>query len=123
MKTECPQITITEIINMSENSYNELCRMKDQSPSKYVIANSIYHFQGEGNCIKDTGLVVTCTTNINKVKLFDTYKEAYDNIDFYLIDGNRRPIELKAITVEEYFNKCKELYDEFISFLKKQLLN
>lgn len=80
MKVECNKVTVRDMIDKSKDCLSKLENLKVQTPDKYVIANDVYHYRGEGYGIKDTGLEVTCPTNGYKVKLFDTYKEAYDNM-------------------------------------------
>lgn len=118
MKVECNKVTVRDMIDKSKDCVNKLESLKAQTPDKYVIANDVYHYRGEGYAIKDTGLEVTCPTNAYKVKLFDTYKEAYDNIDFYLVNGRREPIELKAVSIKEYADKLIPVFKNFISQLE-----
>lgn len=118
MKVECNKVTVRDMIDKSKDCVNKLESLKAQTPDKYVIANDVYHYRGEGYGIKDTCLEVTCPTNAYKVKLFDTYKEAYDNIDFYLVNGRREPIELKAVSIKEYADKLIPVFKNFISQLE-----
>lgn len=113
--------TAKELLDMLNKEIAE-CEAKaaewsGASKTGWVICDKTYCWTGEGTGLNGSGL----NFRSSRAVIFVTRQEAYNNTDYYLVNGKGQPIYLTQRRAAEYFKAVAEEKRDHIRMINELL--
>lgn len=108
-----------ELINLIEENILILQDLKKTYSTKegWVVEGENHINVGEGYGLNGTAFSVKCPQTSTKVKVWDTRELAEKHgADYYLVDGNNRPVQMVITNAYDFFSREIEKYKKLLEF-------
>lgn len=94
-------------------------RTQNEGKDTYVVSNDRYVHVREGYGLNDTDFLLVAPSSARYATIFYSKKDAeFRGIDYNLIDGEGKKVELKIIPATEFYSKVIEMIQTIIKHLK-----
>ncbi len=81
----------------------------------WIVESENYINVGSGNGLNGTAFSVKCPQTSTKVKVWDTRELAEKHgADYYLVDGNNRPVQMVITNAYDFFSREIEKYKKLL---------
>ena len=114
-------ITVQELIEAVEQAIATMSVRIVADKDRYVMVNETYVQVADGEGLKGTNITVRSATASAQAVAFDSYHEAYNSGDYYLLDGAGRPILVKPTKADKFFAEEIAAAVQFVSDTKALL--
>lgn len=93
-------------------------RTQNEGKDTYVVSNDLYVHVREGYGLNDTDFLLVAPSSARYATIFYSKKDAeFRGIDYNLIDGDGKKVELKIIPATEFYSKVIEMIQTIIKHL------
>lgn len=88
----------------------------------WVVESENHVNVGDGHGLNKTAFAVKAPMSCACAVVFDTQEKAEkEGVNYYLVDGNNKPVYMKVVKASDFFNKAVESAKGLLLFIKQNI--